>query len=524
LTEKIDLSRIERKIIVRNIKKEDIDELVKLSKICFPHMDPWQPEQLESHIDIFPEGQFCVEYDGKIIGAASSLIIDFNEYDDKHTYDEITDDGYITNHDPEGNSLYGIAIMVHPDYRRLKIGTRLYDARKKLVQQMNLKSILIGGRIPFYHKYAQKMSPREYVEQVIQHKIYDPVLTFQLLNGFTLKRVNPNYLDDDEASMRNAVLMEWNNVDYLPRPRPRRLYVRAFPVRICTVQYMLKKIDSFEEFARQSEYFIEVSSVYNSDFVVFPETFTLQLLSFLEERIPGRQVQRLTGFTEDYIKLFTELAVKHNVNIIGGSHFVEEEGLIYNISYLFRRNGTIDRQHKLHITADEKKWWGIQPGSGLNVFDTDCGKIAILVCYDVQFPELCRAVVEKGANIIFTPFCTDDRQGYLRVRYCSQARAIENQIYTAIAGAVGNLTHVEKTDTQYAQSGIFSPSDFPFPRDGIVGECSANIETVVVGEIDLEILRRNRASGTVTHLRDRRKDLYQLTFNGPGEKTTKIRG
>ncbi|MBW6464285.1 MAG: carbon-nitrogen hydrolase, partial [Firmicutes bacterium] len=77
-------------------------------------------------------------------------------------------------------------------------------------------------------------------------------------------------------------------------------------------------------------------------------------------------------------------------------------------------------------------------------------------------------------------------------------------------GTVGNLTHVPRTDTMYAQSGIFSPSDFPFPRDGIVGECSSNIETVVIGEVDLEILRRARSTGTVTHLKDRRKDLYRI--------------
>ncbi|HED23821.1 MAG TPA: carbon-nitrogen hydrolase, partial [Firmicutes bacterium] len=214
--------------------------------------------------------------------------------------------------------------------------------------------------------------------------------------------------------------------------------------------------------------------------------------------------------TEEYIELFSMLAVKHNVNIIGGSHFVEEDDLLYNVSFLFRRDGTIERQYKIHITPDEKTWWAVQPGDGLNIFDTDCGKIAILICYDIQFPELSRLAVDRGARIIFTPFCTDDRQGYLRVRYCAQARAIENQVYTVIAGAVGNMTHVPRVDTMYARSGIFSPSDFPFPRDGIVGECSANVETVVIGEVDLELLRRNRVDGTVTHLKDRRKDLYEI--------------
>jgi len=515
MSEPIDLSKLEKKLIIRNVEEKDIDKIAELSRICFPNMEPWTREQLQSHIEIFPEGQFCVEYDGTIIGAASSLIIDFTEYEDKHTFDEITDDGYITNHDPEGTHLYGISIMVHPDYRRLHIGTRIYEARKDLVRRLNLKGFLVGGRIPNYHNYSDQMSAAEYVRQVIQQKVYDPVLSFQLLNDFKLKRVNPNYLSDDAASQKYAVLLEWSNVDYIPRSK--RLYLRAFPVRICTVQYMLKKINSFEEFAAQCEYYVDVAALDESDFVVFPETITLHLLSFLGEKVPGKQVRRLADFTEDYIELFRTLAVKYNVNIIGGSHFVEENELIYNVSYLFRRDGTIDRQYKLHITPDERKWWAVQPGNELKVFDTDCGKIAILICYDIQFPELCRQAVDRGARILFSPFCTDDRQGYLRVRYCAQSRAVENEVYTVISGTAGNLTHVPRVDTMYSQSGIFSPSDFPFPRDGIVGECGANIETVVIGEVDLEILRRNRVTGTVTHLKDRRRDLYRIT-EGPAAR------
>lgn len=507
---KIDLSKFEKQIIVRQMKRKDIDEVVELSKLSFPNMEPWTRKELESHLDIFPEGQICVEYDGRVIASASSLIIDFDEYDDKHTYDEITGEGYITNHDPEGLNLYGISVMVHPEFRRMKIGRRLYEARKKLAQKLNLKSIIIGGRIPNYHKHAHEMTPREYVEQVTQHNIYDPVLTFQLMNGFSVKRINPRYLPDDDASLNFATLMEWNNVDYLPQTK--RHYIRAFPTRISTIQYMLKRIDSFDDFAQQCEYFVSVSSSYKSDFAVFPEIFTLQLVSFLGESIPSQQVKRITEYTEQYIELFSELAIKYNINIIGGSHFVEEAGSIYNVSYLFRRDGTIEKQYKIHITPSERQYWGVQPGDQVKVFDTDRGKIAILICYDIEFPELARIAAEKGAKIIFTPFCTDDRQGYLRVRYCSQARAVENQIYTVTSGLVGHLTHVENMDVQYAQSGIFTPSDFPFPRDAIAGECSANIETIVVGEVDLEILRRNRTTGTVTQWKDRRHDVYQLNY------------
>jgi predicted amidohydrolase len=235
-------------------------------------------------------------------------------------------------------------------------------------------------------------------------------------------------------------------------------------------------------------------------------------MSFLHEKVPSKAVQRLTEFTEQYIQLFTDLAVKYNVNIIGGSHFVEEDEKVFNIAYLFRRDGTIEKQYKLHITPNERKWWGISRGESVRVFDTDCGKIAIQICYDIEFPELARIATEKGANIIFCPFNTEDRQGYLRVRYCAQARAVENQIYTVIAGTCGNLPQVENMDIQYSQSAIFAPSDFEFARDGIVGECNPNIEMVIIGDVDLEILRRQRQSGTVRQLKDRRRDVYEIKY------------
>ena len=504
----IDLSKFENKLIVRPIEREDFQAIIDLQKICFQNMEPWTLAQLDSHLRIFPEGQICVSYNDQIIGSSSSLILNFDEYNDQHSWAEITANGYITNHDPDGYNLYGIEVMVHPDFRNMKIGKRLYEARKELAMKLNLKSIIIGGRLPGYNQYADKMTAKQYAEEVAALNIYDPILTFQLMSGFVLKRIIKKYMPDDKASLQYATLMEWNNIEY--QSANTHHFKTAFPVRICVIQYMMKKIESFEEFAHQCEYYVDVSSNYKSDFVVFPEIFTTQLLSFVDQESPSQSVRMLTTFTERYIEIFTSFAIKYNVNIIGGSHFVEEEGRIYNIAYLFRRDGTIEKQYKLHITPNEQQWWGISTGDAIRVFDTDCGKIAILICYDIEFPELARIVTEKGANIIFTPFCTDERQGYMRVRYCAQARAVENQVYTVIAGTVGNLTHVENMDIQYAQSAIFTPSDFSFPRDGIMAECTPNLEMVIVGDVDLELLKRSRKSGTVTLLKNRRPDLYEL--------------
>ncbi|BBI36391.1 bifunctional GNAT family N-acetyltransferase/carbon-nitrogen hydrolase family protein [Cohnella abietis] len=503
------ISQFEKKIIIRNIEREDFDKIIELQNVCFPNMGPWKVDQLESHIRIFPEGQICVELDGEIIGSCSSLIVNFDDYLEQHTYSEITEKGYIRNHNPRGGNLYGMEVMVHPDFRRMKIGRRLYEARKRLAEHLNLKSIIVGGRIPGYHNFSDQMTPKEYAEEVLQQNIYDPVLTFQMMNGFTLKRIITNYLSDDADSKNFAALLEWNNIEYKPSINKTH-YKMSLPVRICVIQYMMKKIDSFEEFATQCEHYVDVASDYKSDFAVFPENFTMQLLSFLDERSPSLAIRKLSTYTTNYVELFSELAVKYNVNIIGGSHFVESNNRIYNVAHLFRRDGTIEQQYKLHISPNERKWWGINGGSELGVFDTDCGKISIQLSSDIEYPELSRIVAEEGAQIIFVPFCAEDRQMFLRVKYCAQARAIENQVFIVTAGTVGNLTHVDNVDIQYAQSGIYTPADFSFPRDGIAGECSENTETVIMAEVDLETLERYRKSTDALSFRDRRTDIYSL--------------
>lgn len=499
-----DTTKYQKEIIVRNIREEDIEEVVKVANLSFglPGV-AFEAEHYRSHIDIFPEGQFCVEYGGKIIGACSSIIINFDEYGEDHTFDEISGDGYIRNHNPKGINLYGLDVVVHPDYQKLKIGRRLYEARRKLCRQFNLKSILFGGRMPNYYKYADKLTPEEFVDQVIKKKLYDPVITFQTMNGFRFKKVLPKYLPHDEASLENATLMEWVNEDYAP-PSDKD-YRHSLPVRISAIQYDFKEIKTFDDFARQCEYYVRSSSKVRSDFILFPEAVTMQLASFSNERFPSSQAQKVTTYTEDYMQLFSDLAVKYSINIIAGSHYAEKNNEIYNVSFLFRRSGTIDRQYKLYIPPAEKSWLGIQPGEDLKVFDTDCGKIAILIGYDVLFPELAKKAADKGAEIIFTPFAEENEQGYLRIRYCSQARAIENQVYTVISGASGNMTDITLADAKYGHAGIFSPVDFSFPITGVVAESRPNIEAVVVGDVDLEVLRRNRQVGSSTPFNDRHK-------------------
>lgn len=506
---KLNLSEFQKRVKVRPLRVEDYEQVMALQKLCFPpRMIPWKEHEIKSQIETFPEGQICVEYEGKIVASSSSLIVDIDLYDQEHSWEQISDNGKISNHTPEGDTLYGIEIMVHPDYRGMKLARRIYDARKQLARERNLMRIVIGGRLPNYAKYKDKLSAREYVEKVINKAIYDPVLTAQLANGFVLKRLIRNYMADDDESDGYATLLEWTNIDY--HPEPDKMYMASRPVRICAVQYQMRRIESFDEFANQCEYFVDVASSYKSDFVLFPELLTTQLLSFVEAKRPNVAARKLAEFTPQYLDLFRDLAIRYHTNIIAGSHFSVENDRLFNVAYLFKRDGEIGKQYKLHITPNERRWWGVEPGNKVEVFDTDKGRISIQICYDVEFPELSRLAVEKGAQLIFVPFCTDERHGYLRVRYCAQARCIENQVYVTIAGTVGNLPQAENMDIQYAQSAILTPSDFVFARDGVAAECLPGVETVVIHNVDLETLRRHRKIGTTLNWQDRRTDLYEV--------------
>ncbi len=517
----IRIEDFEREIILRPLRIEDFDALVEMQASCFPGMATWGRDQIESQLEVFPAGQLAIEYEGELVASASSLIVDFEDYSDWHAWKEIADNGYIRNHDPRGDTLYGIEIMVHPDYRGLKLARRLYGGRRELARRFNLARSIVGGRIPSYHEWADELTAREYAERVIEGQIYDPVLTTQTANGFVLKQLIPNYFPSDEASRGYATFLEWTNLDY--HADPKRRYQRVHNVRVASVQYLMRTISSLEDFEAQCVFFIDAASDYKADFVVFPELFTTQMLSFLKpEDRPQDAARELAKITPRYLEFFTRMAIQFNLNIVAGSQFVLENERLYNVSYLFHRDGGIDQQYKLHITPAERRWWGVSPGNDLEVFETDRGKVAILICYDVEFPELARAAAAKGAQMLFVPFNTNDRDGYLRIRTCAQARCIENHVYAVVSGCTGNLPFVENADVHYAQSGIFTPQDVPFARDGVAAECTPNIETLVVRDVDIEQLRRHRLRGTVQNWNDRRTDLYRVVFGGEDGKSWEV--
>ncbi|MBE8720625.1 carbon-nitrogen hydrolase family protein [Sphingobacterium pedocola] len=496
-------------INVRVLTKKDYSDLKKSMTEAYQGAgEIWSRENIVDLIDLFPGGQLCVEVDGKVVACALSIILNSKKSNIFDSYYEIIDDGKFFKHDDEGDTLYGIEVFVHPEYRSLRLGRRLYDARKELCEQMNLKSIVAGGRIPNYHNYSDEISPRVYIDRVKRKEIYDPTLTFQLSNDFHVKKILKHYLPEDKESMEFATLLEWNNIYYEPDVKSPSATKQA--IRLGLVQWQMRLFKDIEEFYDQVEFFVDAVSDYGSDFVVFPEFFNTPLMRPYNEMPERMAMEKLAEHTKDIIQKIQQFAVSYNINIIAGSMPLIERNKLYNVSYLCHRNGQLDSFKKVHITPNEFKYYGMVGGNEVKVFDTDCGKVGLLICYDVEFPELGRILADQGMQILFVPFMTDTQNGYMRVRACAQARAIENECYVAIAGSVGNLPRVNNMDIQYSQSAVFTPSDFAFPNNAIKAEATPNTEMVLIADVDLYALRDLHEYGTVKILKDRRSDLYSV--------------
>ncbi|WP_159021601.1 carbon-nitrogen hydrolase family protein [Formosa sp. L2A11] len=469
----------------------------------------WREHQIETLLKQFPEGQVVIKINNQIAGCALSIIVDYNKLDDAHTYKDITGDYTFNTHNKNGDVIYGVEVFVKPEFRGLRLGRRLYDYRKELCERLNLRGLAFGGRIPNYHKFSSELSPKEYIDKVKRKEIHDPVLNFQISNDFHPTRVLKNYLEGDSNSEDYAVLLEWDNIYY--EKKEIKAATTKKIVRLGLIQWQMRPYNDLDELMQQAEYFVDAVSGYRSDFALFPEFFNAPLMAKDNNLAEPDAIRNLAKHTAEIVQRFSKLAISYNINIITGSMpEIAEDGHLYNVGYLCRRDGTTERYEKLHVTPDEAKVWGMEGGYKLEAFDTDCGKIGILICYDSEFPELSRLLADQGMDILFVPFLTDTQNGYSRVRHCAQARAIENECYVAIAGSVGNLPKVHNMDIQFAQSMVFTPCDFAFPANGIKAEATPNTEMILIADVDIDLLRNLNQFGSVKNLRDRRKDIFEL--------------
>ena len=269
-------------IIIRHMTADDTRAVESFqTRVLGETMPGWTAEHLAMHVAVFPEGQLiAVDQAGRIMGSASSLVIDWDDYAESAQWSLITGNGEFTTHNPKGKTLYGADMLIDPEVRGKGIGTRFYEARKKIVRDRGLKRLLTGGRIPGYAQVSHELTPKEYVHEVLKGKRKDPTLNFQLKNGFVVLDIIPEYLHDTE-SRGFATLLEWLNPEYvmsltieeeaaLEEFKEEKVKEGPNRVRIAAMQYLLRPINCFDDFATQVEFFVHSAKDYKSHFIVFP--------------------------------------------------------------------------------------------------------------------------------------------------------------------------------------------------------------------------------------------------------------
>lgn len=518
-------------IRVRAWREEDIPAVIEVQRAAYPDFpddEQYGRRKFGLALATFPEGQLLAEVgqsskrQSKIVGYATSLILQL--YDDvPYTYDEITGHGTFSSHTPTGDTLYGADIAVDPDYQGMGVAQALWAGRRELMRRYNLRRMIAYGRLPGYPAYAGRLTAREYVDAVVAGELQDQALTAHTRAGYRVTDVRLDLMADP-SSLDWATILEFENPEFSPERRhiagaPLRRAARR--MRVCAAQYMMRTLRSWAQFRRSVEFFIDAADDYHCHLLVFPELFTLQLLTTMPGLSDRSAIARLSGMVDQYRGMFKELAQERGLYIVGGSTPLERDGQRYNVAHLFTPSGAIYTQDKLQITPYERERWGIRPGFGLNVFDTPLGRLAIQVCYDIEFPEPSRLLTFAGAEVLVVPFATDERRAYIRVRHCAHARAIENNVYVVLAGNAGNLP-ARGNLLNYARSTVLTPSDFGFPPEGVAAEADPNVETVAIADLDFSILAQLREMGSVRPLHDRRGDVYKLASDPPPKVHTVI--
>lgn len=279
-------------------------------------------------------------------------------------------------------------------------------------------------------------------------------------------------------------------------------------IRVAASQYYIRPIEKFEQFADQVASVVATAASYHCRLLVLPEYFSLQLISLSDVRQPiDALVREVAAYVPRFVDMMSKLCKEHDIYVVAGTIPVLDNtsGKVFNDSFVFAPSGGHGIQGKLHMTRFESEDWRVSSRDRLHVFEMDFGKVALAICYDVEFPELVRAAAHHGAHVLAVPSNTDERQGFLRVRYCAQARAIENQMYVIHTGTVGGLPRVPDVSMNYGQAAILTPSDFAFARDGVLAEGTVNQEDMIVGELNMRTIDDSRSFGTVLPLNDSRR-------------------
>ncbi len=276
-------------------------------------------------------------------------------------------------------------------------------------------------------------------------------------------------------------------------------------LKIATAQYDVGFLKNWQEYRDKAVGWVEEAVAERAELLLFPEYASMELASLFPEHVYSslaEQLKALQTLLPDYLALYQQLAVKHDIYIQAGTFPVKTDTGYRNRAYLFSPDGNVDFQEKLMMTRFENEQWLIEAGRDIRVFETRFGKLGINVCYDSEFPHYARQMVESGASLILVPSCTDTRAGYYRVRIGCQARALENQCYVVQSPLVGDAEWSEAVDVNCGAAGVYTPVDRGFPDDGVLAIGQFNKAQWVYAELDLAKMEQVRLDGQVFNYKD----------------------
>ena len=480
------------RLAFRSIGGEDVDRVAELTSV-YGERTRALPLKVTSQIARFPAGQIAIVDDDVVIASVHSLRTTDGHLLARPTWEGATDAGLVRVHDPRGDVLLVVTLAIAKEGLPAIVSRALVRALVRRARTMGLRRVVIPA---------------------IDDPSFGPVRDALLASGFSETAYAAGFFPAEGRERRDAMLFAIELDAHVPEdeePREGR-------VRVAAVQHRMQPVSSFEEAATRWAFAIATAADMGCGFVVFPELLTTELFPLVPSAHVYEAARRLHVFTDAYVDFFREHATAHGIHVIAGSHLTLEDGLLYNDAYFFHPDGRLAKQRKIHVTPWESESWGVSPGTSIEVMETPYGRVAVVICYDVEFPEVVRIARAKGAELIFVPYNTDLPSGHVRVRACAQARAIENHVYVVTAGVCGALAHAAGTDVHHAESAIFTPSDLGFARDGIAAIAPVNQETLLVAELDLAQLRRTERVGSVRTWHDRRPDLYRVRYlGGDGE-------
>jgi predicted amidohydrolase len=275
-------------------------------------------------------------------------------------------------------------------------------------------------------------------------------------------------------------------------------------LKTATAQYTIGEPADFAAFAARVG--DRVAHAARTDaLVVLPEYLALEAAAGQPADVRedfAHSLAALQAHHEDYVALARELARRHSIYLVAGTFLLDVGGGRYrNRAYFASPDGKVAFQDKLTLTGFERSAVVIEPGDALKVFDTEFGRVAIDVCYDIEFPLYARAQVEAGARVILVPSCTDTDAGANRVRVGCQARALENQVYVACAVTAGEAAWSPALDVNTGTATIYTPIDRGFPPDGILVRAQDG-DDWAIGELDLAALDAFKRDAQVANAND----------------------